>query len=209
MRSNMTRIVRVTAFSVLAAFFLSLSAPAVADASTPADLISAEPEFIALPVPAPGHAQVAETSITNIAHEEVEVLLDVSAPRDDVLSRSGSPLTFQLEIDGVVQGAPAAIATLTDGPVVIGTLAPGERIEVRSVIAMARDASNEYAGLSSEALLRFTAQADSRSDQGSLAITGAAAPFVIALIAVVLIGGGIVLVRARRRVNTAEGEGNE
>lgn len=191
--------------------------PTSAAAATEADLITASPEPIAVPVPAPGHSAEALMYVRAATVKEVALGLRVIAVHDDPLSAEGSPLTVQLEFDGEPLGDGRSLNRLTQDDIALGRLTDQAQHQLRAVVSMDRSAGNQYEGLSTSAVMRFVAQAADPTTSpanpanperpgGELAFTGPGIPIAIALVASAALFAVGVLLRRRRTADILEEE---
>jgi LPXTG-motif cell wall-anchored protein len=198
------RTTRALVTAVIAVLCVGPFQASAANATVLADgLIVATPSVVTAPVPAPGHSEVANATVENVHSADVDLVMKVAGPMDNILTREGSLLTVQVTVDGTPVGQPAPVAVWAREPLPLTSLTPGSRHDVQAVFTLDKSAGNEYAGVSSEMRLIFDAQAADPATVpapggGGLAATGAIVPLIVIVGAAAAVIGGLLLRRHKR-----------
>lgn len=208
MRHTHVRLAAAFAFAtaLLVSALVLPSTPALAADATEGSLIFATPEAQAVPMPAPGGSVVLKSTVSNVSDASLQVRAALELDAHDPLASTDSPLTIAFSIDGESVGDAVPLAEAVDAPLIIEKLAPRANAEVDATISMSRDAGNEWAGRSTEAVLHYTAQGTGAPEtklpvpDGALALTGTVGVALLIIVGALILALAVALLwRGARR----------
>lgn len=214
-RQTSTRLTAVfaLAFAVLGTSVVLPGTSALAADASEGQLIFATPEAQAVPMPAPGGSVLLTSTVSNVSDASLQVHAALEMDPEDPLAAPGSPLTIAFSIDGESTSDAVPLADVVDAPLPVEALAPRESAQVEATISMSREAGNEWAGRSTEAVLHYTAQSAEPSEKespvpdGALALTGMVGIGLLIVIAALITALAVALLwrGARREHPTHDG----